>query len=219
MSEAENQFLLPHVARMTGYIPGEQPKDRKFVKLNTNENPYPPSPLVLQRLKEACDGNLRLYPDADAREVSRRLAELFDVPAQQILIGNGSDELLNTAMRCFVGPGDRVVYPTPTYPYYAKLVELQGATAVTIDFGDSFALPPGLAGAAGKLTLVANPNSPSGTLATADELAELAGTVQGLLLIDEAYVDFSDGGCLQLVAFEAQLTVTTPHVRMASVSH
>ncbi len=192
-------LLLPHIARMTGYVPGEQPKDRTFVKLNTNENPYPPSPLVLQRLREACDDNLRRYPDADASDVTRRLGELFSVPVDQILIGNGSDELLNTAMRCFVGPGDTVVYPTPTYPYYAKLVELQNATAVTIDFDDSFELPAELAAAAGKLTLVANPNSPSGTLVPTEKLADLAAAVQGLLLIDEAYVDFSDGGCLQLV--------------------
>ncbi len=200
MQETEQPlFLLPHIARMTGYVPGEQPKDRTFVKLNTNENPYPPSALVLQRLREACDDNLRRYPDADASDVTRRLGELFSLPVDQILIGNGSDELLNTAMRCFIGPGDTVVYPTPTYPYYAKLVELQNATSATIDFDDSFDLPEGLAAAAGKLTLVANPNSPSGTLVPTEKLADLAAAVQGMLLIDEAYVDFSDGGCLQLV--------------------
>jgi histidinol-phosphate aminotransferase len=200
-------FLLPHIARMTGYVPGEQPKDQPFIKLNTNENPYPPSPLVLERLREACDGNLRRYPDADAAEVTRRLSELFSLPADQILVGNGSDELLNTAMRCFVGPGDTVVYPTPTYPYYAKLIELQNATGLTIDFDDSFELPSGLAAAGGKLTLVANPNSPSGTLVPTEQLADLAGTVQGLLLIDEAYVDFSDGGCLQLVEHHPNVIV------------
>ena len=199
MSTTEDEFFLPHVARMTGYVPGEQPKNRKFVKLNTNENPYPPSPLVLEQLKQACDGSLRRYPDADASAVTQRLSVLFSVPQDQILIGNGSDELLNTAMRCFVGPGDSVVYPTPTYPYYAKLVELQNATSVTVDFDDDFTLPDKLATAAGKLTLVANPNSPSGTLATTEQLAGLAEALEGLLLIDEAYVDFSDGGCLQLV--------------------
>jgi histidinol-phosphate aminotransferase len=208
MSSIEQEFLLPHIARMTGYIPGEQPKGQKFVKLNTNENPYPPSSLVLERLKAACDGDLRLYPDAAASEVCRRLAEQFAVPAQQILVGNGSDELLNTAMRCFVGTGDRVVFPTPTYPYYAKLVELQNATAVTVDFDESFALPgDALTTAAGKLTLVANPNSPSGTLASTDELAALAAAVPGLLLIDEAYVDFSDGGCIELVETYPNLIV------------
>ena len=199
MSAIEQQQLLPHIARMTGYIPGEQPKDRKFVKLNTNENPYPPSPLVLERLRQACDTGLRLYPDADAHEVSRRLSELFAVPAQQILIGNGSDDLLNTAMRCFVGTGDRVVYPTPTYPYYAKLVALQDGAAVEVEFDDSFSLPPDLAAVGGKLTVVANPNSPSGTIATDDELEALAAAVSGVLVIDEAYVDFSNGGCLHLV--------------------
>ena len=200
MQQTEQQrFLLPHIADMEGYVPGEQPKDRTFVKLNTNENPYPPSSFVLDRLKEAVDGELRRYPDADASEVSRQLSALFSLPMDQILIGNGSDELLNTVMRCCVGPGDRVVYPTPTYPYYAKLIELQNATAFTVDFDDEFSLPRPLAAAQGKLTLVANPNSPSGTLVSTDELADLAGAVPGILLIDEAYVDFSDGGCLQLV--------------------
>ena len=199
MSAVEQQLFLPHIAGMTGYVPGEQPKDRQFVKLNTNENPYPPSSLVLERLRQACDAGLRRYPDADAHGVCRRLSELFSVPIEQILVGNGSDELLNIAVRCFVGPADKVAYPTPTYPYYAKLVALQDAATIEVACDDSLALPQGLAAAGGKLTLVANPNSPSGTIATADELEALATAISGLLVIDEAYVDFSDGGCLHLV--------------------
>ena len=123
--------FLPHIDRMTGYSPGEQPKDAVYVKLNTNENPYPPSPLVLARLRAAIHGGLRRYPDAGATGVRQRLAALFDFPVEQFVVGNGSDELLNVAVRCFAGPGDAVAYAVPSYPYYAKLIELQAARAVT----------------------------------------------------------------------------------------
>ena len=199
--------VLPHIARMAGYLPGEQPRDSTTIKLNTNENPYPPSPLVLARLRAAVGDGLRRYPDAGATGVRQRLSALFDIPVEQFVVGNGSDELLNVAVRCFAGPDDAVAYATPSYPYYAKLIDLQAARSVTIEFDDDFGLPAGLADADAVMTFVPNPNSPSGTAVSKTNLADLARQVPGILVIDEAYVDFSREGAIDLVRQHANVLV------------
>lgn len=193
------RFFLPHIASMQGYVPGEQPREAGFIKLNTNENPYPPSPLVIERLHQACGEGLRRYPDPGATGVRRRLSQLFGVAVEETLVGNGSDELLNIALRCFAGPGDMVVYPYPTYAYYEKLIQLQGAKSVLVDFAEDFALPAGIVVPGARLTLLSNPNSPSGTLLSRDQVEAVVAQAEGLVLIDEAYVDFSSGGCLDLI--------------------
>ena len=197
--ESTARYFLPHIAQLQGYIPGEQPREGGFIKLNTNENPYPPSPLVLERLRAACGEGLRRYPDPGAMGVRRRLSQIFGVEVEQTLVGNGSDELLNIALRCFAGPGDAVVYPYPTYAYYEKLIDLQNARAVTVEFGEDFSLPAGIVVPGARLTLLSNPNSPSGTLLSRATIEEVVSRVAGVVLIDEAYVDFSTGGCLELL--------------------
>ena len=191
-------YFLPHIYRMEGYTPGEQPQQEGFVKLNTNENPYPPSPLVLERLRTACTEDLRLYPDPEAYGVRRRLSEIFDVSPEQTLVGNGSDELLNIIVRSFVDRGQKVAYPSPTYSYYKNLIQLQDAREVSVDFNKDFSLPQDLLIEEARLTLIANPNSPSGTLIDFEEIEALASRVHGILVVDEAYVDFSTGGCVSL---------------------
>lgn len=199
--------FLPHICHMTGYIPGEQPRDSSTLKLNTNENPFPASPLVMARLQASVGEGLRRYPDAGASGVRQRLAALFDLPAEQFVVGNGSDELLNVTMRCFAGPGDAVAYAVPSYPYYAKLIELQDARAVTVEFNDAFDLPKSLVEAEAAITFVPNPNSPSGTALSSEALGELAGGVAGMLVIDEAYVDFAREGAMGLVRKHANVIV------------
>ena len=199
--------FLPHIAGMAGYLPGEQPTDGEYLKLNTNENPYPPSPLVMARLRATVDGGLRRYPDAGARGVRRRLAALFGLDEEHFVVGNGSDELLNVAVRCFAGAGDEVAFATPTYPYYAKLLELQDARRAAIEFDDDFGLPAALAAAGAPLTLVPNPNSPSGTVVSGEDLESLASGLSGILVIDEAYVDFARHGAIDLVRRHANVIV------------
>ncbi len=200
--------VLPHIDAMQGYVPGEQPRDDgEVIKLNTNENPYPPSSTVLQRLREACDEGLRLYPDPDASGVKHRLSRLFDLPVERILVGNGSDELLNLAVRCFVAVGQNVVVPHPTYPYYEKLVQLQGGALVKRDFEEDFSLPANFADADAPLTILANPNSPSGTSVSSEAIAAVASNLGGVLVVDEAYVDFTDGGCIHLLERFSNLIV------------
>ncbi|HIM55560.1 MAG TPA: histidinol-phosphate transaminase [Candidatus Latescibacteria bacterium] len=207
MACSSPDYFLPHIARMEGYVPGEQPRQRQLVKLNTNENPYPPSPLVLERLRAACGQQLRRYPDSQSVGVRSRLADLFQIPPEQILVGNGSDELLNVALRCFAGAGDRVVVPDPTYPYYEKLIQLQDAVQVRVAFPEDFSMPPDLPVAGARVTVIANPNSPSGTLLATESLARLAAETEGVLIIDEAYVDFAAGGAVHLAKDSANVVV------------
>jgi len=193
------ELFRPTIARMRGYIPGEQPQDSGYIKLNTNENPYSPPPLVLERLHAACDSDLRLYPDPDALALRRKLAGVFAVEPAQIIAGNGSDELLNIIIRSFAGEGDKIAYPSPTYGYYKPLIDIQGAEAVPVEFPADYSLPVDLAAAGARITFLANPNGPSGTLIPYDEVAALCAAVTGVLVVDEAYVDFSTGGCIRLI--------------------
>jgi len=198
MSGIERLFL-PHIAGMTGYAPGEQPRQAEVIKLNTNENPYPPSPRVLAALGEACHDGLRRYPDAEAREVRQQLGRLFDLPVEQILVGNGSDEILNIIVRSFAGAGQPVALLHPTYPYYRKLLELQDARAVEVEFPEDYSLPASFPPREARLAFLANPNSPSGTLFSPDDVRRAVGMTDGMVVVDEAYVDFAVGGSLDLV--------------------
>ena len=183
---------------MTGYVPGEQPQGGGFIKLNTNENPYPPSPRVMVALKAALNADLRLYPDPVAAPVRRKAADLFGTRPECVMVGNGSDDLLTIIVRSFADAGDTIAFPVPTYSLYATLGEIQDARVVEVPFEEDYSLPAGLAEAAAKITFVATPNSPSGTLIPADELERLAKAVAGVLVIDEAYVDFANADCMAL---------------------
>ena len=205
---AEDRFFLPHVDRLAGYVPGEQPRDGGFTKLNTNENPYPPSPRVREAIVEALDGRLRLYPDPMGAAFRRVAAELHGVDPAMILAGNGSDDLLTILTRSFVGPGDAVAFPTPSYILYRTLAEIQGARSVEIPFDAAWNLAPGdFAAARPRLAYIANPNSPSGTMLGADALGAIAGAIPCPLVVDEAYVNFADSDAVELVRTHANVIV------------
>ena len=170
------------------------------MKLNTNENPHPPSPRVLDAVARAVNEGVRLYPDPEATALRRRAAETYGVPTDQIIVGNGSDELLALILRATLDPGERVAYPVPTYSLYDTLVAVQGGEAVRLPFPADFRLPAGLATTGARVTIVCNPNSPSGTLVPVAEVDALARSLTGLLVVDEAYVDFARESSLGLVA-------------------
>ncbi|MFQ5861893.1 MAG: histidinol-phosphate transaminase [Candidatus Brocadiales bacterium] len=188
-----------NIERMKGYIPGEQPQEEGYIKLNTNENPFPPSPRVLAAVKEAANPSLRLYPDPMATRLRKKVAEVLGTRPERVLVGNGSDELLGIISRAFTGTGDKVVFPYPTYLLYKTLVEIQGAEAVEVSFREDFSLPKDIVVKGAKITFLCNPNSPSGTMVWPDEVARLARQIDGVLVVDEAYVDFADANCLSLV--------------------
>ena len=196
---AKQSYFRPCVERMVGYVPGRQPRGRDTIKLNANENPYPPSPRVEAALHDAVNSVLRLYPDAMAADLREKIAQLHGLAPGQVLVGNGSDDLLTMILRSFVGEGEAVAAPRPTYPLYEVLVAIQGGEMRCVDFPPDFSLPPGLAEAGAKVTFVANPNSPSGTWIEPHVVADLAERLDGILVVDEAYVDFADGDCLGLL--------------------
>jgi histidinol-phosphate aminotransferase len=147
----------------------------------------------------AADPSLRLYPDPDACALRRRAAAVYGVTPEAILAGNGSDELLTLLVRALIDPGDRVAFPVPTYSLYETLVAVQGAVAVRVPFPADFRIPLELAAARARLTFLCNPNSPSGTLVPVAAVEALARAVHGVLVVDEAYVDFARATALPLV--------------------
>jgi histidinol-phosphate aminotransferase len=188
------------VRDVAAYVPGEQPAaGRRVIKLNTNENPYPPSPAVLDVLRSAADGTIRLYPDPEAQSLRARASAVYGVPADHILAGNGSDELLALLLRATVDPGDRVAFAVPTYSLYETLVAVQGGEVVCVDYAEDWGVPPALASAAARVTFLCNPNSPSGTSVPRYDVEALARAVAGVLVVDEAYVDFADDDAMALV--------------------
>lgn len=183
------------------YVPGEQPAaGRRVVKLNTNENPYPPSPRVREALEAALGAGLRLYPDPTARGLRERAGALYGCPSDGIVVGNGSDELIGLLVRAVVEPGAAVAFPVPTYSLYETVVALHGARRVEVPFPDDWSLPvDALVRARAPLTFVCNPNSPSGTAAPLADLEALAREACGVVVVDEAYVDFADVHALPLL--------------------
>ena len=207
----------PALDRLAAYVPGEQPPDdADVVKLNTNENPYPPSPRALAAL-DAVDGEaLRRYPQPFADAFRQSAAAVLGIEPDWILAGNGSDDLLTMLFRAATGAGRAVAYPAPTYVLYRTLAAIQGAPVLEVPFDEDYTLPvDALADAGAALTLVANPNSPSGTAAPMDQLATLADRTTGVLGIDEAYVAFAGASALDLVRRHGHVIV----LRTLSKSH
>jgi histidinol-phosphate aminotransferase len=187
-----SKYFRNNINAMSGYIPGEQPRDDGIIKLNTNENPYPPSPKVSAALRKAVNPALRLYPEPLSDSLRTVAARVYGVRPENIIAGNGSDEILSILLRCFVGPRDRVAVPVPTYSLYDTLVEIQDGVRVPISFPPDFSVPDELAAQNAALTLLCNPNAPSGTLVSLAEIEKLARAVAGILVVDEAYVDFAE---------------------------
>ncbi|MEX2672813.1 MAG: histidinol-phosphate transaminase [Phycisphaeraceae bacterium] len=185
-----------NIQRMAGYVPGEQPADADVIKLNTNENPYQPAEPVLQAMRGVEAEALRRYPPPTAMPFREAAAELHGVHPENILATNGGDELLRLLITTFVEPGESIGVTEPSYSLYPVLAAVQDAPVVRVALHDDWSMPDDLAeqmNAAGvKLTLVVNPHAPSGTLADVATLRALATQLDGVLVIDEAYVDFVD---------------------------
>ena len=190
------------VARMAGYTPGEQPKPGEAViKLNTNENPYPPSPRVFDAIRNIGADALRRYPSPMAEDFRAVAARVHGVSPECILAGNGSDDILQIALRTYCGAGDVLASPDPTYSLYPVLAELADVTFVTVPWKPGWALPSDALLATGpRAIFFANPNAPSGTWVPPEEVSAMASRTDALVLIDEAYVDFAMGNCLGLLA-------------------
>jgi histidinol-phosphate aminotransferase len=194
---------------MAGYTPGEQLNDADVVKLNTNENPYPPSPRVFEAVRAALTGDsLRKYPQALGDSFRKAAAKVLGVDPDSILIGNGSDDVLTVLTRAFVPEGGKMASLTPSYILYKSLAEIQGASFETATFTDGWKPPTPWPVKNAHLTFLANPNSPSGTMLRPTEVAKLAEQVNGPFVLDEAYADFAEVNGLELVGKVPNLIVT-----------
>ncbi|MBD2579653.1 histidinol-phosphate transaminase [Oscillatoria sp. FACHB-1406] len=196
-----SSYFRPSVDAMSGYVPGEQPPPNvKVIKLNTNENPYLPSPKAVAVLQDFAPELLRRYPNPMAQTFCEAASAVLGIPSDWILAGNGSDDLLTMLMRACSEPGRAVVYPMPTYVLYRTLAEIQGAETIEVPYPEDFTLPvEALIEAQGAITFIACPNSPSGTAIPLELLDKLAANLSGVLVIDEAYVDFAETTALPLV--------------------
>ena len=220
------KLVRPLVHTLHPYVPGEQPRIHGLIKLNTNENPYPPSPKVLQAVKNAVDERLRLYPNPTSSLLREKLAKLHRCEPENIIVGNGSDELLAMVVRAFVetrgtGPGtrndarDTVQYFTPSYSLYPVLAATHGARTNVVQLQKDFSLPSidslkksGRWEFHAALTFVTTPNAPSGRGYSTAELEELCRAQKGVVVLDEAYVDFAKENALELA-------LKYPHVIVA----
>ncbi len=202
--------IRPNIREMRGYVPGEQLNDPDIIKLNTNENPYPPSPRVFEAIQTALTGDkLRKYPQPLGDSFRAAAGRVLGVDPDCILIGNGSDDILTILTRAFVPEGGLIVSPTPSYILYKSLAEIQGARFETIRFAHPWALlapwPEGV-----NLMFLANPNSPSGTVVDPWMVIRLAQALAPApLVLDEAYADFADWSGLELLP---DVTPKTPNL-------
>jgi histidinol-phosphate aminotransferase len=189
------------IESMHAYTPGEQPgPGEKIIKLNTNENPFPPSPRVMEAIRALDGESLRRYPNPSAEPFRVAAAGVLGVTPDMIIAGNGSDEILAMVVRAYLDSGDVLAYPDPTYSLYPVLAEMGELKVVEVPWAAGWRLPSDALLATGaRAIFFANPNAPSGTLVSAQEIRALANRFDGLLLIDEAYVDFADTHCLGLV--------------------
>jgi histidinol-phosphate aminotransferase len=224
-------LIRPLVHDLHAYVPGEQPKIKGLIKLNTNENPYPPSPRVLAAVRAAVDGRLRLYPNPTAQVLREKLAKFHGCKAENIIVGNGSDELLALAVRGFVEPRENsedgqiilqgrpgkftAQYFTPSYSLYPVLADIHGAAKNAMPLKSDFGLPSVAELKRGKiwrfdaaLTFVTTPNAPGGRGYKTAQLEKLCRAQMGVVILDEAYVDFADENALELA-------LKFPHVLVA----
>lgn len=193
-------YIRRQVERMAGYVPGEQPKIAGLIKLNTNENPYPPSPRVIDAMRAALDGRVRLYPDPTAATLREKLGSRYGFAPDQIVVGNGCDDVLNLCVRAFCGECEKLAYFWPSYSLYPVLANVQGATQVELPLNEDFQIeahPATLAKLAGvQLVFITQPNAPSGVWLQKVELQRVIEETDGVVVIDEAYVDFAADNCL-----------------------
>lgn len=193
-------YVRKQVARTSAYVPGEQPKAAGLIKLNTNENPYPPPPRVIEAVRAAIDGRLRLYPDPTASGLRRKIGTMYGFEADQIIIGNGCDDILNLCVRAFCGECEKLAYFWPSYSLYPVLANIQGATQVELPLDEHFQInahAPLLQKLDGvKLVFITQPNAPSGVWLQRVELQRVIEETKGVVVIDEAYVDFAADNCL-----------------------
>ena len=202
-----SRFLNQQYQSLEAYTPGEQPRDQQYIKLNTNESPYPPAPSVVEAMTAEQVELLRLYSDPTAKNLKEKLAGLYGVKPENVFVSNGSDEVLNFSFMAFGGGG--VVFPDISYGFYEVYAELYGINAEKIPLESDFSIDYRKYCGKNKLVVIANPNAPTGMTIPVWQIEEIVKTnPDAVVLIDEAYVDFGGETCLPLIVKYDNLLVT-----------
>ena len=204
-----SKFLSKEAGRLAPYTPGEQPQDQQYIKLNTNESPFPPSPRVIKAISRAELLKLNLYSDPTCARLVEAIAKRYELQPENVLTGNGSDEILAFAFRAFCGEGKPLAYADITYGFYKSQVALFGLESKVIPLREDFTLNvddymdfPGT-------IVIANPNAPTGMTISVRQIEEIVKTnPDAVVVIDEAYVDFGGETCLPLTEVYDNLLVT-----------
>lgn len=212
-----SRFLNAKYAGLTAYTPGEQPRDRQYIKLNTNESPYPPSPAVLATLDRQDVADLRLYSDPEGTALRAALAQRYGVTPGQVFLSNGSDDILNFAFMAFGADG--AVFPSLTYSFYPVFAALHQVACETVPLAEDFSIDPAALAGRGKLTVLANPNAPTGLALSLDQVeAIVAADPAHVVVVDEAYVDFGADSAASLVDRYDNLLVVMTYSKSRSMA-
>jgi histidinol-phosphate aminotransferase len=195
-------YFRENIDKLDAYVPGFQPQGADVVKLNTNENPYFPSPKTVEAIQNFDISSLKRYPQPFGDSFCSAAAGVIGVEPDNILCTNGGDDLLTICFRCFCDEDRAVAFPAPTYSLYPVLANLQNCKVIEVPFGDDYSLPADeLIAAKAAMVIVCNPNAPSGSFIDIAEIKKLADKLSGksILLVDEAYADFAEDNCLELI--------------------
>ena len=202
-----SRFLKEQFRSLEAYTPGEQPRDMQYIKLNTNESPYPPAPSVVAAMKAEQVELLRLYSDPTASGLKKKLAALYGVQPENVFVSNGSDEVLNFAFMAFGGNG--VVFPDISYGFYQVFADLYGIPCQKIPLKADFSIDPARYCGVNRMVVIANPNAPTGMSLSLEQVERIVrSNPDSLVLIDEAYVDFGGETALPLIGKYDNLLVT-----------
>jgi len=195
-----NIYWSDTAKRLEPYVPGEQPQDKKYIKLNTNENPYPPSPKVMEAIKNAAGGGLRLYPDPDCNLLKETIAQYYGLEKNQVFVGNGSDEILAFAFLTFFDPGSVILFPDVTYSFYPVYCGLYSIDYKTVPLDASFSIPVESFLQENGGVVIANPNAPTGKYMDVASIRKiLEHNSKSVVIIDEAYIDFGGESSIRLI--------------------
>lgn len=194
-----SKFLTEKYAKLAPYVPGEQPKDKQYVKLNTNESPFPPSPLAIQLANEQLE-KLNLYPDPDCKDLINEIAKYYGVDKSQVIATNGSDEVLNFAFMAYCDNSTPALFADITYGFYKVFADINNLPYKEIPLKDDFSIDVNDYVKENGTIFIANPNAPTGIALTLDQIEKiLKSNPNRLVVIDEAYADFSTDSCVKLV--------------------
>jgi len=214
-----SRFLDKRYIGLEPYVPGEQPRDRSYVKLNTNESPFKPSPKVVEAISDLEVGKLNLYSDPTAKDLIRAIAENYKVDESNVTVSNGSDEVLAFAFCAFCGKDKPMVCPEVSYGFYPVFCELFSVPYVTVPMRNDLSVDvEGFYGTKGNIT-IANPNAQTGTFISVDEIEKLVKSrSDDVVIIDEAYVDFGGESCAPLIAKYNNLLVVQTFSKSRSLA-